>query len=95
MPSPTESTALHDAVLRATTDMVFRSRLLTDPGAAIYDAFGVRLPASHRVRFMEKPADVDTLIVLPDLDMGVELDDDDLDAAAGGEELPPPPTSPW
>lgn len=96
MPDPGDDRLLRDATLRAATDQVFRKRLLTQPELAIYDAFGVRLPASHRLRFIEKPADVDTLIVLPDLENGeVELDDDLLDAAAGGEDDPPPPTEPW
>jgi len=98
MSDPGNDRLLRDASLRAATDQVFRKRLLTQPEQAIYDAFGVRLPSSHRLRFIEKPADVDTLIVLPDLENGqVELDDDQLDAAAGGEDdpPPPPPPSPW
>jgi hypothetical protein len=80
---------LHLVTLRATTDPAFRKRLLADPGAAVYAEFGVTLPGGQRIRFMEKPADVDTLIVLPDpLTPGNELDDDDLDAVAGGDGSP-------
>lgn len=70
---------------RASTDIAFRKRLLTAPEAAIAEAFGVAMPTDVRVRFIEKPAGIDALIVLPDVQATErELDDDDLDAAAGG-----------
>lgn len=67
------------------TDTAFRSRLLTDPEGAILDAFSVRVPGGYRVRFIEKPAELDALVVLPDPAAPEgELDDDDLDLVAGG-----------
>lgn len=67
------------------TDTAFRTRLLADPEAAILDAFSVRVPGGVRVCFVEKPAELDALIVLPDAARpGGELDDDDLDLVAGG-----------
>lgn len=76
---------LHDVAVLASTDAAFRRRLLEDPGEAIFDAFGVRIPMQHRIRFIEKPEGIDTLIVLPHLQRpDGELDDDDLDAVAGG-----------
>ena len=90
---------LLDRVLeRAEEDAAFRAALLADPGPALRDAFGVSLPPGYRVRFVEKPADVDALIVLPDPRRpGGELDDDELDQAAGGDggDPPPPDGDPW
>ncbi|MDB4949480.1 MAG: hypothetical protein JWM27_2129 [Gemmatimonadetes bacterium] len=87
---------LVDAVVhRAGVDRRFRTMLLESPRAAIREAFGVDLPADFNLRFIEKDAGVDALIVLPDVkaDDG-ELSDDDLEAVAGGDSgdwAPPPP----
>jgi hypothetical protein len=75
---------LQQVIDRAATDPDFRTRLLELPNAAIFDTFGVAIPAAIRVRFVEKPADVDVLVVLPDPHAQDELDDGDLDAVAGG-----------
>lgn len=76
---------LHEVTVRATTNLDFRRRLLQDPAKAIYDDFGVTIPTGHVIRFVEKPAGVDTLIVLPDFRHPAgELGDDDLDEVAGG-----------
>lgn len=83
---------LKQVIDRAATDVPFRQRLLATPDSTIYEAFGVRLPAGHRIRFIEKPADLDTLIVLPNVRAAGELTDQDLDAVAGGGDDPPPPT---
>lgn len=87
MPAPIRrgDRVLHEVAVRASTDAEFRTRLLHDPAKAIYDAFGVTIPTGHVIRFIEKPRDVDTLIVLPDLRHPAgELDEDDLDEVAGG-----------
>jgi hypothetical protein len=90
-------------VHRAGCDRVFREWLLADPAAAILDAYGVTLPAGFRIRFVETPADLDVLVVLPAAGAEEELTDDDLEKVAGGgdPELgkwapppPPPPTEP-
>lgn len=76
---------LQDVMELAVRDLAFRARLLVDPGRAIYDAFGVRVPPAFRLRFIEKGPDVDALVVLPDLPRSAgELGDDDLEAVAGG-----------
>jgi hypothetical protein len=86
-------------VQRSGMDRRFRQMLLASPRDAIRDAFGVDLPADFTLRFIEKDAGVDALIVLPDVraeDDG-ELSDDDLDAVAGGDGgdwAPPPPGTP-
>jgi hypothetical protein len=75
---------LREVIERATTDREFRARLLNDPAAAIRHAFGVILPHNYRIRFMERPRELDALIVLPA--MGEELDEEDLEQVAGGGE---------
>ena len=75
---------LKEVVERAGEDREFRARLLADPAAAIRMTFGVILPHNYRIRFMEKPADLDALIVLPAVRVREELDDDALDLVAGG-----------
>lgn len=76
---------LQQITARAVTDPDFRRKLLADPDRAVREAFGTPLPAGQRIRFIEKPADVDVLVVLPDpQSAGDALDDDDLDAVAGG-----------
>jgi hypothetical protein len=82
---PTERHALEAVVSRAATDATFRAALLTDPRGAIQQAFGVRIPADVRVRFVERPTDVDALIVLPDMrGTDGELTDSDLESVTGG-----------
>lgn len=84
-PAPeSQSKLLQDILQRAATDEEFRRRLLLEPVAAIRDAFGVQVPPGYRIRFIERDPDVDALIVLPDLQGGDELSDDDLDIVAGG-----------
>ena len=75
---------LKEVLERAATDRDFRGRLLADPVAAIRMAFGVILPHNYRIKFMERPRDLDALIVLPDVGGRGELDEDDLDLVAGG-----------
>ena len=68
---------------RACLDRAFRQRLLAEPKAAIKAIFGVDLPDQFTLRFIERSADVDLLIVLPDL-VGGELEDQDLRRVFGG-----------
>lgn len=77
---------LKEVLQRAATDREFRTRLLADPVAAIRMAFGVILPHHFRIKFIERPRDLDALIVLPDVGGRGELDEDDLDLVAGGGE---------
>ena len=83
---------------RAGSDRVFRQRLLADAAAAIHAEYGVTLPAGFRIQFVEKPADLDVMVVLPDFDADEELSDDDLEKVAGGGDsgawAPPPPPPP-
>lgn len=71
---------------RASRDLDFRQRLLIDPKTTIYEELGVRVPASYKLRFIEKDRDTDALVVLPDYqDPSGELSDDELEAVAGGD----------
>jgi hypothetical protein len=88
--------ALEQILTRAAVDLNFRKALLADPRKAILDGLGVRIPASFRVKFIERGKDVDALIVLPELRrQDCELDDDDLEAVAGGGDTDPPDDSNW
>ena len=90
---------LIEAVLhRAGGDRVFRQQLLADPAVAIHSAYGVTFPAGFRIRFVEKPANLDVMAVLPDLHADEELSEEELEEVAGGNEsgawAPPPPPPP-
>ena len=83
--SSKEQQALQAVLDRASVDREFRQRLLLDPQPAILEAFGVSIPQSFNVKFLEREPGVDALIVLPDLQAPHgELSDGDLDAVAGG-----------
>ena len=85
--------ALEQILTRAAVDLEFRKALLVDPRKAILEGLGVRIPASFRVKFIERDKNVDALIVLPDLQLlDGELDDCDLEAVAGGSDPDPPPS---
>ena len=92
--STAQQEALEQILTRAAVDLDFRKALLVDPRKAILDGFGVRIPATFRLKFIERAKDVDALIVLPDFQrQDGELEDDDLEMVAGGTESDPPP--PW
>jgi len=89
-----EPQVLQTVLERAAADSAFRRRLLVDPRQAILDGFGVTIPSDFNVKFVEKEAGVDALIVLPDLRRPEdELSDGDLDAVAGGTD--PNPDDNW
>jgi hypothetical protein len=70
--------------MRAAFDRRFRSALMEDPHRAIRDSFGIELPSTLRVRFLEKPGDVDLLVVLPDLVDDTPLSHHELERIPGG-----------
>lgn len=97
MPAPEQNRDdLMKAILdRAAHDPVFRGGLLTDPRGAIARAFGVSIPPETTIRFVEKPPDVDALVVLPPLAAASELSEEELEIVAGGAQrsyhwAPPP-----
>jgi hypothetical protein len=75
-----------DAVLaKAATDRPFRDQLLSDPRTAIEREFGLSVPNSFRMKFIERGRDVDALVVLPDFQTADgELSEDELETIAGG-----------
>ena len=70
---------------RAAVDRAFRTKLLADPRSAVSEVLGHPLPASFRIKFIEKDASLDALVVLPDLvPVSGELSVEELEAVAGG-----------
>lgn len=77
--------SLKAVIARATVDRAFRTKLLQDPAAAIFEETGERVPHGVQIKFIEKDPGVETLIVLPDLIAdGGELSVEELDQVAGG-----------
>jgi hypothetical protein len=88
---PTTRSAVLDAVLRrAAVEPAFRQRLLADATAAVNEMNPSAVPHGVRLRFIERPAELDALYVLPDqIQSSPELTVQELEAVAGGaaEEL--------
>ena len=76
--------ALDEVLARAATDTAFRAELLDHPREAIRQGFGIEIPSTFRMKFIERDPDVDALIVLPDMTTGGELADDALEFVNGG-----------
>lgn len=84
--NPEEAELLEKVLTRAATDAAYRERLLHDPEGAITDEIGFTPPTDYNVQFIEKPAGVDHLVVLPDfVEAEAELDEAELEAVAGGQ----------
>jgi hypothetical protein len=87
---PKQQQALEAVLERATVDAKFREQLLVNPRRAILEGFGVGIPSSFNVKFIEKEKGVDALIVLPDVRRPEgELSEDDLEAVSGGAHVDP------
>lgn len=63
--APMRDPRLQEILERSASDPVFRQRLLTEPHRAVRETFGIEIPLSFRIRFIEKSPDDDALIVLP------------------------------
>ena len=85
-PKTQHDQAMAEAIAtRAAVDRAFRTKLLTDPQSAVSEVLGHPLPASFRIKFIEKDANLDALVVLPDLVATAgELSEEELEAVAGG-----------
>ncbi|MEO8624657.1 MAG: hypothetical protein ABI625_26480, partial [bacterium] len=84
-PGPADRKTLDAILERASIDSEFRRLLIADWRRAIHQSFGIVVPQKFRMRFVERDADVDALIVLPDLKHREgELSDGDLENVAGG-----------
>ncbi len=80
--------ALAAIVERSAVDREFRQQLMTDWRGAIQRAFGINVPPQFTMRFVERDAGIDALIVLPDFrEADGELSDRDLEEVAGGGDL--------
>ena len=86
MPPTPRRQQILDAILeRAAGDREFRRRLIAEPHRTIREQFGVTIPPTFTIRFVEKEPGVDALVVLPELGPeGGELSDDDLESVSGG-----------
>ena len=70
---------------RAALDPEFRRRLLCEPREAIASTFNIHLPPALRVKFIEKDAGLDLMVVLPDAIPGDDaLAETDLRGISGG-----------
>ena len=82
---PKYQQALEDVLVKAASDFEFRRQLLENPAAAIQRAFGVAVPPTFRMRFVERDADLDALVVLPDyMAPDGELTENELESISGG-----------
>ena len=82
---PKQQQALEAVLERSTVDPKFREQLLVNPRRAILEGFGVGIPGTFNVKFIEKEKGVDALIVLPEVRRpGGELSEDDLESVSGG-----------
>ena len=85
----TDDAILEQIMQRSATDREFRTRLIEQPSSAIEEIIGVpmsSLPKPINVRFVEKEAGLDALVVLPEfLDYEGSLSDAELEAVAGGD----------
>jgi len=70
-------------VARAERDENYRSQLLSDPGKAIADEFGIEVPDTVKIRVLEEGAD-EVVLVLPSKTGPGALREDELATAAGG-----------
>jgi hypothetical protein len=87
----TSDDAILDEVLkRSATDREFRTRLVAQPSSALAEVIGApesSLPQNVNVKFVEKDAGVDLMLVLPDfIDAEGVLSDAELEAVAGGDD---------
>jgi hypothetical protein len=80
-----EQRAIRSILDRACTDLIFREQLLVDPRTAIFETFGVWIPSTFCIKFVERAPGVDALIVLPDVASHAgQVGDAALEAVAGG-----------
>ena len=92
---------LMDAIIDlAKRDYPFRKALLDEPRPAVYEHFGIQIPESFRIRFIERDPALDAMVVLPPLEDSNtdELTDESLEAVAGGAqnlEEDPEPDPEW
>ena len=77
----TKDSVLAKLIARTEEDSEFRARLLTDPNAALKEAFDIDLPGDFNVEVHEDDARTAHLV----LPASAELTDTQLEKAAGGD----------
>jgi hypothetical protein len=83
----TREQVLQQITARAAVDGEFRGQLINDPHTAVRQAVGIELPATFRIKFVEKEPNVDAMVVLPDfVSEAGELSEEELEAVAGGSD---------
>jgi hypothetical protein len=88
-PDEAKARLLNSILERSAHDFHFRQQLLTQPSTAIRNAFGVQIPDGYRIKFIERDANLDSLVVLPSMKLpDGELSEDDLESVAGGTDQP-------
>jgi hypothetical protein len=82
---PNNEQLLKAIIARSGQDAAFRKLLLTNSRKAIEQAAGMPVPATLKVKFVEKDPGVDFMFVLPDLvtEEG-ELTEEEVAGVAGG-----------
>jgi hypothetical protein len=75
---------LERVMQRASQDSEFRARLLDEPIGPLAEMLGA-VPSNLRIKFIERPSDLDALIVLPDMRADGHLTQFELESVAGGE----------
>jgi len=76
---------IEEILRRSAVDAEYRARLLSDAHAAAAEVTGAGIPESVKLQFVEKPAGVDAVFVLPDFAPSGELAESELEAVAGGD----------
>lgn len=80
-----KTSVLEQVNVQAATDNEFRAKLLKDPRSAIKEKLGFELPTTFTIKFVEKPENLDAMVVLPDYVPDAEaLSEEQLEAVAGG-----------
>ena len=80
-----EERLLAELKARAAVDPGFRKRLLDAPHEAIAEVTGAAPPRDLGIQFIEKPAGVEVLVLLPDRLQQEELTPEELERVAGGD----------
>ena len=77
---------MRGVLVRSSTDLAFRERLLADPRTALAEHTGREIPAGTSIAFIENRADA-TIVLPAYVDGGAELSEEELEAVAGGTDV--------
>lgn len=71
-------------IARASEDAAFRAQLIADPKATVQQEFGVEMPDYINIQVHQSELNDVHLVLPPDLEAGMELDEDLLEAISAG-----------